>query len=203
MTALDAKAALYAEGIAEVSDYLLERGISREVAEAYGLGFVTGSASYAGRLSIPYRTPSGVVALKYRCIAHPDHRAVDGCQKYLTEPGSGTHLYNAQVLRTADFVVVCEGELDAICVDAYCGVAAVAYPGTQTWDAKPYWPLCFEGVPEVVVLADGDKPGRDAARRVVRSIGANARVVEMPDGEDANSWMLRIGPEEFTRGLYE
>lgn len=199
VSGLAEKAAEYAGHVDEALDYLISRGISREVAVAYGLGFVGGGQN-AGRLSIPYRTPGGVVALKYRCIIHPDHREID-CQKYLTEPGSGTHLYNAQVLKTAELVAVTEGELDAICIDAYCGIPAVAYPGTNTWSSRPHFPLCFEGVPDVVVVADGDDVGRKAARKVADSIGPQARVVEMPDGEDTNSWMLQVGADEFKRGI--
>lgn len=165
----------------------------------FTLGYVPHGEEYAGRMSIPYSTPSGVVQIKYRCanLQHGDHKG-DSCPKYLYEAGCGMHLWNARVLINAvDTVVVTEGELDAITVQAYTGVPAVAYPGTKTWDAQAHFRLCFEGISEVVVVADGDKPGRESARRVAESIGSHARVVDLGDGEDSNSFITTHSASAF------
>lgn len=195
---LTAKAQGYASAVDKAMPYLASRGITKEVAEMFALGYVN-DGEQKGRLSIPYMTPAGVVQLKYRCtdLSHDDHKGID-CPKYLHEAGLGVHLYNAQVLiRFSDTVVVTEGELDAICVQAYTGLPAVAYPGVDTWVKQRHFRLCFEGVNEVIVIADGDKPGREAARRVAESIGMNARVVEMPAGEDASSFITGQGAGSF------
>lgn len=201
--ALTEKAQSYASTIDQAMPYLLERGISSEVAAMFGLGYAA-DGDFAGRLAIPYRTPVGVVQIKYRCanLEHGDHKGLD-CPKYLYESGCGTHLFNAQVLAGADgLVILTEGELDAICVQAYCGILAVGYPGTNTWNAQPHWALCFEGVPEVVVVADADEAGRPAAKRVAQSIGPQARVLDLPDGHDANSFLLAYGPGALLERLY-
>jgi hypothetical protein len=169
----------------------------------FTLGCVPRGDEYQDRLSIPYFTPTGVVAIKYRCVdpVHGDHKTVS-CVKYLNESGCGVHLYNAQALVGAvDTVVLTEGELDAVTVQAFCGVPAVAYPGVDTWKKSPHWRLCFEAVGEVVVVADGDKVGKDAARRVAENIGLTARVVDMPDGFDANSFIAQQGTNEFMRRI--
>lgn len=172
--------------------YLASRGITREAAGVFMLG-VADRGEFAGRLSIPYLTPGGVVAIKYR--------AMDGsAPKYLNESGCGIHLYNAQVLiHAADRVVLTEGEMDAITVQAYTGLPAVAYPGVDTWGKERHWRLCFQDAAEVVVVADGDKPGRDAAKRVADSIGSHARVVNMPgnEGMDANQFIAEQGASAF------
>jgi DNA primase len=101
-------------------------------------------------------------------------------------------------------VVVTEGEFDAICVQAYCGIPAVAYPGADTWARCPHWKFCFEGIPEVVVVADGDDVGHKAAVKVAESIGWSARVVRMPeekDEKDANSFIIKHGAEAFVHRL--
>ena len=192
--ALTAKAQSFASNLNSALPYLGSRGITKEAAEMFSLGYVS-EGEYAGRLSIPYLTPAGVVQLKYRCtdFSHGDHKGVE-CRKYLFEAGLGVHLYNAQVLiRFADTIVVTEGELDAICVQAYTGLPAVGYPGVDTWAKARYFRLCFEGVSDVIVVADGDKPGREAARRVAESIGMNARVCDMPNGEDSSSFIASQG----------
>jgi DNA primase len=202
--ALTEQADLYASNLDQAMPYLLSRGISQEAAVLFRLGYVTAGNEFTGRLAIPYVTPAGVVQIKYRCInqAHDDHKSTD-CPKYLYEKGSGQHLYNAGVLTQAvDLVVVTEGELDTVCVQAYTGIPAVAFPGTKSWQQhKDYYRLCFESVTEVVVVADGEEVGREAARRVAESIGSFARVVEMPDGEDANSFIAGQGAGAFMERL--
>lgn len=186
--ALTSKAQQYAANLDAGLDYLVQRGISREVAHMFQLGVVPAGQEFAGRISIPYITPAGVVQIKYRRTDHSES------PKYVYEAGLGVHLYNAQILITAgDTVVLTEGELDAICVQAYVGLPAVAYPGVDTWRNQEHWPLCFEGVGEVVVLSDGDSVGRESAKRVAESIGVKARVVDLGDGADANSFLLDRG----------
>lgn len=197
--ALTAKAQTFAQNIEQAMPYLLSRGVSREAGEMFQLGFVPhGTAEYGGRVSIPYLTPAGVVAIKYRATA-------DEKIKYLNESGIPVHLFNAPALIRAEHrVVVTEGEFDAICVQAYCGIPAVAYPGTDTWMRQPHWKHCFEGIPEVVVVADGDEVGYQSALRVSESIGWNARVVKMPsekDEKDANSFIVKHGAEAFVQRL--
>lgn len=171
----------------------------------FSLGFVP-DGQFAGRLSIPYMTPGGVVQIKYRCANELHHEGAKhiepDCPKYLYEAGTGTYLYNAQVLiHASETVVITEGELDAICVQAYTGLPAVAYPGVETWKKHPHWRLCFEGVSSVIVIADGDKPGRESALRVAESIGLSARVVDLPNGHDSNSYIASESAGTFLERL--
>jgi DNA primase len=194
--ALTDQAQVMASSVEKAMPYLLSRGISAEVAAMFTLGYVD-SGQFEGRLSIPYCTPTGVVQIKYRCanLEHGDHKGVDHCAKYLYDTGSSQRLFNAQVLASAEgLVILTEGELDAVCIQAYCGIPAVGYPGTETWTAQPHWALCFEGISEIVIIADADKPGRQAARTVAKSIGPQARILDLPDGHDANSYLVAAGP---------
>lgn len=186
------KAESFAQNLEPAVNYLLERGISREAATMFGLGCVpAGDDEFNGRLTVPYYTPGGVVAIKYRAMDDSD-------PKYLNEPGCGVHLYNASVVMTADKVVLTEGELDAIAVQAYTGLPAVAYPGVSTWQSQEHFRLCFESVGEVVVIADADKVGRQAASRVATSIGYSARIIHIPDGmQDANYFIAQQGADAF------
>lgn len=204
--ALTSKAQSYAANLDRAMPYLESRGIAKEVGEMFMLGYVPYGDEYAGRLCIPYSTPAGVVQIKYRCadVTHGNHKNTT-CSKYLYESGCGSHLYNARVLNAAvDLVVVTEGELDATCVQAYCGIPAVAYPGAKMWKGNPHYRLCFDAVREVVVIADGDTVGREAAAYVADSIGQNARVVNLPgdDGTDSNDFIINQGVQAFTERIY-
>lgn len=202
---LGSKAARFSANVGEAAAYLSSRGIGEDVSEAFQLGCVPAGEEFAGRLSIPYITPTGVVNIKYRCtdLSHGDHKGIS-CGKYLYESGSGIHLFNARALiGEADTVLLCEGELDAITIQAYCDYPAVAYPGTQSWKSKEHWKLCFDSVSEVVIIADGDKAGKDAAALVQKSLNSvdflAARVVDMPDGLDANQFIIQFGAAEFRK----
>jgi hypothetical protein len=194
--ALTSQAEGYERNLHLAEDYLLERGISLEAAQMFRLGF-DADGDYEKRLAIPYWTPAGVVNLKMRCTKHIDCKTAN-CRKYMAPAALGQHLYNAQVLvQTSDTVVVTEGELDAICVQAYCGIPAVAYPGTESWKAHHHWRYCFEGIAEVIVVADGDDAGQGAAKKVADSIGMAARVVNLPTGMDSNQFIQERGANAF------
>lgn len=204
---LGLKAEHYAESLGsngEAAAYLNSRGITEEVAHEFRIGVVGHDNDFEGRLSIPYLTTTGVVDIKYRCInpAHGDHRGVS-CSKYGKESGLGVHLYNARALiGNADRVVLTEGEFDAVSVWSLAGYPAVGYPGVDTWTKQEHWRLCFDSVSEVVIIADGDDPGRKAAERVANSFSKMdllARVVEMPNGHDANSFLITYGIPEFQK----
>lgn len=190
--------------------YLAERGITRRAIDRFQLGYSgdTGSYKNADRLAIPYLSPAGPWHVKYRCIA--DHNCKDlGHGKYIYDDGAEQHLFNAQTLLTAERVVVVEGELDAVSVEA-AGVPAVAYPGAETWKKNRHWRWCFDSVTEVIVVGDGDTPregkevgvGEEAAKAVADTLrqslpDIDVRMVVMPLGHDANSFINTYGQVDF------
>ncbi len=188
--------------------FLRDRGIPDTAADTFQLGIVTepepGLEYLSGWLSIPYLTPAGVLSIKYRCTA--DHNCKEaGHQKYLYAGGQEHRLYNtAAALGNWPVIALCEGELDAIAVQVMAGLPALAYPGVAAWGTSGrgeahrgrYWARCFTGFQEVLVIADGDDPGRKAAEAIVRDL-PNGRVVRMPDGHDANSFIVELGAGAF------
>lgn len=193
---LEKAAKLYHQNLPQAQAYLTGRDIDMRTAERYGLGVVVEPAQpdhrhWVGRLTIPYVTPTGVVQLKARCIQAHDCKETK-CTKYFGEHGIVAGIYNTRSLLThSDTVVITEGELDAITVETWLGIPAVGIPGTSVW--KDYMALCFEGFATVIVVADGEEVGRQAAERIAKM--PNARVVHMPDGMDSNSLLVSEGPE--------
>ena len=183
----------YHQHLGKVANYLASRGITQETAERFQLGWNPEN----GRLVIPYLTPAGPFSLKQRCI-QPHDCKTEGHGKYVYDAGAVPHLYNASTLLDCDSVVVVEGELDAV-VAEQVGVPAVAYPGTANW--QKHMPYCFDSQAEIVVIADGDDPGRKAADRVAASlrdaVSGEVRVVEMPAGHDTGSFVQEFGEFEF------
>jgi DNA primase len=171
--------------------YLHGRGILPAVGDAWRLGAVDGSipehASYKGWICIPYITRlGGVVSLKFR-------RLDGGEPKYIgLYP---TRLYNTMAFDRAErlgYVAVCEGELDAIVLDALAGIPAVAVPGVETWKAHPEWKEIFRGFSRVLVFPDPDEPGARLAAEILRDLDT-AHTVALPG--DVNETFLQHGAD--------
>lgn len=174
-------------------EYLRGRGLL-EGAEQFLLGYVADPAAghddrFKGMLSIPYITPTGVVAFKFR-------RLGDGDPKYLIPTGQRQHLFNVQaILDAVDKVMIVEGELDAIAA-TLAGISATAVAGTNAW--KPHFARCFDGVSKVIICTDNDakedgtNPGQELARKLVETL-SNAIRVSLPSGHDVNSTIQYYG----------
>lgn len=176
--------------------YLTERGLTPYAIEAARLGVVTspipGHEFADGRLAIPYLTRTGVVAMRFRCLAHTSCASV-GCPKYLGLPGIESHVYNTRALWDAGYEIgVCEGELDALAMTYTVGMPAVGLPGVTSW--KPHMARLFQGFERVWVFGDGDEPGREFAKHLVSEL-PNAVSVPVPSGEDVSSWVVHDGWE--------
>lgn len=175
-------------------DYLTGRGLTAETCRRFRLGVVGPGETkwYPGRLCLPYLSPAGVVDLKFRALDNPP------TGKYLYPVGGTEHrLFNAAaLLEPSTSYVITEGELDAMSVSQATCMPCVSYPGTSGW--KPSFTRAFYGCAEVIVVADGDQPGREAAREVARKIGLCAdtvRIVDLDDGMDMNRILAEHGPE--------
>lgn len=157
---------------------------------------VIGHDEFRNWLCIPFLTPSGVVALKFRRIAG------DANPKYLSDGDS--RLYNVGALhRSSDMIAICEGELDTIILDGVVGIPAIGVPGVSSW--KKHYPRVLEGYERVLIFADndvkesGDNPGMDMAKRICREV-PQAVTVSLPKGGDVNSAYLSEGAD-FLRDL--
>ena len=193
---MDQAADYYAADVGHALDYLNQRGITEEVARENLLGCVIdplpGHDPYLGRLVIPYRTPAGVVDMRFRAIT-PEQNP-----KYLGLPGRHPRLFNTVAIVNEERVVgICEGELDALIATHMIGVPSVAVPGAQSWNTDRH-PRIFRGFDKVIVFADGDEAGRNLASTIARDI-QQAVVVDMGDGLDLNDAYLTHGFEAIRK----
>jgi hypothetical protein len=178
--------------------YLEARGLWHdETVARYRLGVVAGDVppehqTYNGRLVIPYITPTGIVNIKFRCIRHEDCSA-EKCPKYLGLP-MPDRLYNVQALHDAkDTIYLAEGEIDAISATV-AGYPCVGISGARKW--VPHYPRLFEDFAEAVAFCEGDDAGREFGIRV-RDELESVRVVQLPEGEDVNSFLSSRPYKEF------
>lgn len=175
-----------------------ERGLTDETIRRFRLGAVVDpdglDETARGWLAIPYITPTGVVALRFR---RPP--GSDDSKKYWQPPGSDLTIFNTPVLadpRTR-WVVITEGEFDAM-IAAQCGLPAIGIPGASAW--QDHYTAVFEGYERVIICGDNDDTGagKKFAAQVAKDV-PNPAVMLMPEGHDVNSYFLEYG----ARGLRE
>ena len=180
----------YAANIYQAEDYLKSRGITMEVARLARLGVVVepevGHEMYAGRLSIPYITKTGVVDLRFRSL----NPAVE--PKYMGLTGADTKMYNVlDIERASDFIAICEGELDTMTLSGCVGIPCVGVPGANSW--KKHYTRLLADFERVFIFADGDQPGKEFATSLARELPVT--VVQFPDGDDVNSFYTKFGAQ--------
>jgi DNA primase len=182
----------YAANIFQAQDYLASRGIPMEAARLAQLGVVVepeiGHEQYAGRLSIPYITKTGVVDLRFRSL----NPAVE--PKYMGLTGAETKMYNVlDIDKAGDYIGVCEGELDTITMSSCIGIPCIGVPGANSW--KKHYTRLLADFERIFIFADGDQPGTEFARSLARELPVT--IVQLPEGEDVNSMYVSNGAHYF------
>lgn len=179
-------------------DYLIdERGLQPETLSQFQLGAVVNpdglDEKAVGKISIPYLTRSGVVALRFR------RGPVGEGPKYWQPPGSNITIFNVnELVKHQRWIAICEGEIDCITA-TQAGIPAVGIPGASAW--KDHYGTLFEGYERVIILADNDDKGagEQFAAKVAEEVPEPA-IITMPDGHDVNSFYCEHGAKEL-RGL--
>jgi DNA primase len=180
----------YERNLDEVAPYLESRGITKETALMFRLGFVknpeAGHEPYQGKLAIPYLTPSGVIDIRFRSLN------ADSGPKYLSRPGASTHIFNVAALNTdSDVLVICEGEIDTM-IATQVGFAAVGLPGANNW--KPFYTRVLADWEKIMLFCDGDNAGKEMAKTITRELD-NVFPIFMPENCDVNDVYLAEGAE--------
>ncbi len=163
--------------------YLAERGISKETAETFGIGFFSGRGSMSGRVVIPIHNGRGEL------VAYAG-RAVDGSEpKYKLPAGfhKSLELFNLHRINPLEETVcVVEGFFDCMKVHE-AGFACVAIMGSSLSNEQEVL-LCRYFV-KVILLFDGDAAGNagtdDCLLRLGRKIWVKA--IQLQDGVQPDS----------------
>ncbi len=199
---LETTVSQYAEHLDDAAEWLAGRGIEMENARYEGLGVVRNPPAiheqYEGRLSIPYLTDFGPVAISFRCMQ--DHSCKEaGHGKYLKPKNQETTLYGVRSFDDAtDWIGVTEGELDSLIL-RQMGIPAVAVPGATSW--KEHWVNVFEDLSRIYVFADGDDAGRKMLGVFRDKLSMPVLKVTLPEGEDVNSTFLKYGAEGILKRI--
>ena len=185
----------------DLLDYLIdERGLQPDTISQFQLGAVVHPDGLddpaLGKISIPYLTRNGVIALRFR-------RGPDGQgPKYWQPPKSNISMFNVnELVKHQRWIVVCEGEIDCITA-VQAGIPAVGVPGASAW--KAHYRTLFEGYERVIILADcddkvkpdGTRAGDEFSKKVAEEVPEPA-IIKLPEGEDVNSFYVKHGAKEL------
>jgi DNA primase len=178
-----------------VRKYLLELGLTVERDNGNGT-----YDRFRDRIQFPIRDRRG------RTIGFGGRVLDDSTPKYLNSSESpvfhkGKELYGLfearRAVRKLERILVVEGYMDVVALAQFDINYAVATLGTAT--THEHLEQLFRTVPEVVFCFDGDRAGREAAWRALENTlpvlrdGREARFLFLPDGEDPDSLVRKIG----------
>ena len=140
----------------------------------------------------------------------------DDTPKYYNSPETplfhkGQELYGLyeakKTLRKIGRLLVVEGYMDVVALAQYGINYAVATLGTAT--TKEHLQRLFRLTAEVIFCFDGDRAGREAAWRALENAlpimraGYQLRFMFLPDGEDPDSQVRKVGAEAFEAQMAE
>ena len=134
--------------------------------------------------------------------------------KYLNSPETrifhkGSELYGLyqtrQQNRKVESVIIVEGYMDVVALNQYGITNVVAALGTAT--TEQHMQQLLRTTDTVICCYDGDRAGRDAAWRALENAlpvlqdGSQLKFLFLPDGEDPDSMVRKIGKEAFLAQL--
>lgn len=134
----------------------------------------------------------------------------EGKPKYLNSPETpifhkGRELYGLfeaqRSSRKIDALIVVEGYMDVIALAQYGIKTAVATLGTAT--TADHLRQLMRTAPELIFCFDGDRAGREAAWKALQTAlplatgHQSIRFLFLPDGEDPDTLVRRVGPDGF------
>ncbi|AOE49142.1 DNA primase [Kangiella sediminilitoris] len=165
---------------------------------------------FRDRIMFPIKDKRG------RVIAFGGRIIDQGEPKYLNSPETPIFhksnelygLYQArQANRKLERLLIVEGYMDVVALAQFNINNAVATLGTATTES--HLQQLFRTTRELVLCFDGDRAGRDAALRALEHglsqlrDGRDIKLMFLPDGEDPDSMVRKVGKDEFLRQVSE
>jgi DNA primase len=157
--------------------YLTGRGITRQTAVAFGIGFYAGPGLLSGRVVLPVHDEVG------RLLAYCG-RSVDGSEpRYRFPAGFAKSQVLFNLHRAAaggeETVVVVEGFFDCLRVHQAGFRSVVGLMGSALYD-RQYW-LLTQRFRKIILMLDGDHAGRRASAAIAARLACccAVRVIEV------------------------
>jgi DNA primase len=171
------------KGVDPNHPYLAERGIGKETADTFGIGFFGGKGSMSGRVVIPIHNERG------QLVAYAGRAVDDSEPRYKLPVGfhKSAELFNLHRV-TAQEVILVEGFFDCMKVWQSLNPFVVALMGSSMSHQQEQ--IITARFKRVTILLDGDEAGRKAAEEIASRLihKLHVRIKDLPDGKQ---------PDEF------
>ncbi len=189
---------------------LAERGISKAVAEFYGVESIVNSSNIVIGRAFPFYDEEGqkMIAQKVKGLSK------DGEKKKMKCVGqfSAALLFGQQLFSSGGrFVTITEGEEDAmaayqmfknhygdrvdpICVSIKSGGASALRDCKNNWE----WLNSFDNI---IICFDNDEVGHTAAKRVAELFPSKAKIMHLTE-KDANEYLKEGKQESFLKSFF-
>ena len=196
----------------KVDEYFAKRGISRQILDRNQVGYeqqwMPGCADgqAVGVITFPYKRDGEVVNVKYR----------SGTKQFRQIKNAEKIYFGLDDIRGADTIIICEGEIDKLSLEAAGLLNCVSVPDgapkivrddvpdpehdtkfSYVWDTREY----FKDAKKIILAVDADEPGQALAEELARRYGkARCWKVRWPsindvDCKDANDALVTHGPD--------
>ena len=179
--------------------YLDKRGISRQTAEHFGVGFFGGKGSMSGRVVIPIHNEKGEL------VAYAGRAIDDSEPRYKLPPGfhKSQEVYNlhraVEALKKCPRrgLIVVEGYFDCMKVHQAGYPWVVSLMGCSISAQQENLIAIYAG--QVLLLLDGDEAGRKATDEIMLRLGRRVwvKAAEVPEGRQPD----QMSAEELDRLL--
>ncbi|MEC4723778.1 CHC2 zinc finger domain-containing protein, partial [Noviherbaspirillum sp. CPCC 100848] len=163
--------------------------------EKLGLYRETGHEHFNGSLIVPVFDEHGNVTELYGRKVRSDLRK--GTPLHLYLPGPHRGVWNAEALRGAKEVILCEALIDAMtfwCAGFHNVTAAYGIEGFTDDHVAAFK---GNGIERVLIAYDCDEPGNRAAEKLaerLQAMGMDCYRIQFPHGMDANEYALKVTP---------
>ena len=184
------------KGIDHGHPYLKVRGITEETACKFGVGYFGGNGSMKGRIVFPIRDLTGELAA-YAGRSIDD--SIDPRWKFPSGFRKSLELFGILEAAEKPMIAIVESFWGVLALHQ-AGISAIALMG-RSMSQDQLALLEPLGTASIIVILDGDEPGKAAAPEIALRIARQhyVRMIELPDGKQPDDlkpnelWQL-IGP---------
>ncbi|NTW62315.1 DNA primase [Candidatus Saccharibacteria bacterium] len=188
-------------------NFLVKKGFTKHELSEAGLANRYGGDLFRGRMTIALMDATGrVIGFTGRIIVDNDK-----APKYLNTPQTliydkGRHVFGLsqakEAIRTRDFAVIVEGNLDVISSHQAGVNQVVATAGTAM--TENHLKALVRLSSHVRLAFDGDKAGLAATERAIpiaQSVGIDLSIITMPDGAKDPDELIQQGKDLWERAI--
>jgi DNA primase len=172
-------------------EYIARRGVNPVIAAEYGVGF--GKGSMTGRVVFPLYDR---IEDQYHLVGYAG-RSIDDSEPRWKFPSGLVKSFvwgMDKVARDAGMLVIVESFWGVLAVRQAGVRNVVALMGRSLTDGQlAHLRSCVSAASDVIVLLDGDEPGREAANSVVLRLCSDwfVKRINLPDGEQPDTIAAR------------